>query len=403
MGFRKNLAYSVFAWIILVLAAFAFNYSKAVEEQRQTAFNTARAVIDMIKITRLWNAGHGGVYVMVDEKNQPNPYLRDPLRDIVVNERLQLTKINPAFMTRQISELSSCLSEIEFHLTSLKPINPGNRPDPLERKTLLAFAAGAREKGIFIKRKGKTYCFYMVPLVTREACLRCHAQQGYQVGDIRGGISVRFPFTPERPLLPMLFGYVVVGLVGLLGIFISAGKLKAAYEKLERQAKVDSLTGVLNRYSLLERLPQEYRRCRRYRQPLAVIMADVDDFKLYNDTFGHVAGDQCLRQVAAIIKTSLERAGDFCARYGGEEFIVVLPDTDIDGALHVAEQIRSRVEKAAVSHPRSPFGVVTLSLGVAAATEQQPLSPEELVRRADTALYQAKQEGKNRVRPFSPS
>ncbi len=393
----RKLFYIIGGWLALVAAAFYFNYAKTKRQDQEMAFATAQAVIDMVKLTRQWNAGHGGVYVRVDEHTRPNPYLQVPRRDLMIDGKLTLTKVNPAFMTRQLSALARRQGRLDFRLTSLRPINPQNRPDTLESRFLRDFERGARERGSFFTENGRTYCFYIVPLRTRKVCLQCHARQGYRLGDIRGAISVRFPWSTGKSLPTLLCGYAVIGFFGVFGIIIFGLKLGAAYQKLERQASVDALTGILNRRCLLERLPQEWRRCQRYRQPLAVVMIDIDDFKAYNDAFGHVEGDECLRQVAREINASLARPSDFCARYGGEEFIIVLPDTDRDGARHVAEKIRAQVEKLGRRHPKSPAGVITLSLGVAVSGMPAAVAPEELVKRADAALYRAKRQGKNRV------
>ena len=127
-------------------------------------------------------------------------------------------------------------------------------------------------------------------------------------------------------------------------------------------------------------------------------MCDIDHFKSYNDTYGHNAGDGCLRQVAQAIKNTIERPGDFCARYGGEEFIVLLPHTALDGAIHMAEKIRTNVWNLGLPHVGStPFSAVSLSLGVATTEGNDEISDDELVKQADSALYNAKERGRNRV------
>jgi diguanylate cyclase (GGDEF)-like protein len=126
-------------------------------------------------------------------------------------------------------------------------------------------------------------------------------------------------------------------------------------------------------------------------------MIDIDHFKDFNDAQGHQLGDQCLRRVAHEIREALTRPGDLLARYGGEEFAAILPSTPLRGAEAVAEVLRSRVESMATRHPRSPEGVVTISLGVATAPPGKSSSPEALVAAADEALYRAKRAGRNRA------
>ncbi|OCC16400.1 Two-component response regulator [Dissulfuribacter thermophilus] len=403
MNLKKNIVYAILIWTTLVAVSFTINYLNAIKEQKRIAIETARCVFDIILTTRMWNASHGGVYVVVNDKVKPNPYLKDPMRDLELDNGLKLTKINPALMTRQISEFAKGKEGIVFHITSLRPINPLNKPTPIEERFLKEFEKGVKERGIFIKRDGKTFYLYMAPLITKKTCLKCHARQGYKEGDIRGGISITLPFVMEMPWLPLVLGHIVIWVVVLCGIVIAGNKLNNAYEELRRQAVFDSLTGVPNRNSLFRRLVEEYRRCQRYSQPLSVIMCDVDDFKAYNDVYGHVKGDECLKKVAQTIRSSLKRPGDFCARYGGEEFVVLLPDTSLEGALHVAERIRANVEKMAIPHIKSPIQVVTISLGVAAAECNTSISHYELIKRADIALYLAKQQGKNQIQPYIES
>ena len=127
-------------------------------------------------------------------------------------------------------------------------------------------------------------------------------------------------------------------------------------------------------------------------------MADVDEFKLYNDALGHPEGDRCLAAVAEVLRKSLGRAGDLAARYGGEEFVVLIPGADQVAALAVAEGMRAACQARAIAHPASPVGpCVTLSLGVASCVPSDQTSGAWLVAQADAALYRAKQEGRNRV------
>lgn len=175
-------------------------------------------------------------------------------------------------------------------------------------------------------------------------------------------------------------------------------ELRLANEHLQRLSFVDALTGLANRRRFDEALAQEWRRERRTHTPLALVMADIDAFKRYNDLLGHPEGDRCLAAVAQVFAQAVGRAGDLAARYGGEEFVVLLPGLDREAALRVAEQIRAGCEALAIAHPDSPVAqVVTLSLGVAACVPGAETSAESLVTAADAALYQAKQAGRNRV------
>jgi len=176
-------------------------------------------------------------------------------------------------------------------------------------------------------------------------------------------------------------------------------ELRLANEHLSRLSFADALTGLPNRRRLDEVLDTEWRRAARAQTPLALVIADIDAFKAYNDTLGHPAGDACLVTVAEVIRHTAHRAGDFAARYGGEEFVVLIAGADHAAAMAFAELLRRACEARAIPHPASPQGpVVTLSLGVAACVPQAGDSPAALVAGADAALYRAKQAGRNRVR-----
>lgn len=171
-------------------------------------------------------------------------------------------------------------------------------------------------------------------------------------------------------------------------------------EQLRRLTLIDELTGIGNRRAFDESLRRLHEHSRRFCHPLGLIMADIDRFKAYNDTKGHEAGDDALRAVARILKESV-RTGDLCFRYGGEEFVCLLPETTLDGALIVAERLRDRVRDAGLPHPGNPpFGVVTISAGAYALEPGALITPEELLGRADQAMYEAKRSGRNAVRAW---
>jgi diguanylate cyclase (GGDEF)-like protein/PAS domain S-box-containing protein len=175
-------------------------------------------------------------------------------------------------------------------------------------------------------------------------------------------------------------------------------QLEAANQELQRLACIDGLTQVANRRRFDEYLHTEWRRLAREKKPLSLILCDIDYFKLYNDTYGHLAGDLCLQQVAQVLHQSLKRPADLVARYGGEEFAMILPNTDITGAAFIAETIRRRVRGLEIPHAQSPVSqCVTLSLGVATQIPTTDTSAQALIAAADEALYRAKAEGRDRV------
>lgn len=194
-------------------------------QYRTLAVHTARAISETVTAARDWNAFHGGVYAPAHGRMQPNPYLDLAGRDIHTEAGV-LTKINPAFMTRQLSELLSGKKGVQLRLISDRPINPVNKPDPWERQALQGLAKSGRE-AYAVDEAGAPPAFrYMTALVTRASCLQCHAKQGYKEGDIRGGLSITFSYAPfaaaaqkTRLFAACVHGFLLTGAAALMVMF----------------------------------------------------------------------------------------------------------------------------------------------------------------------------------------
>ncbi|MGX9725816.1 MAG: diguanylate cyclase [Candidatus Electronema sp. VV] len=526
----------------------------------------ARANFNKDMALRAWAAKHGGVYVPAAPDTPPNPYLSHlPERDVLTTSGKRLTLMNPAYMLRQVMNDFSGQYGIRGRITSLRPLNPINAPDPWELRVLRQFEQGETEVSELTEIGGEPYLRYMRAFRTQDDCLKCHRHQGYKQGDVRGGIGVSVPLRPYMEIrqrattvLAVSYGLLwLIGGAGLLGVnrlvrkqillrrgmeaellkekerlelvlegtglglwdwnpqtgqvvfdarwaemlgcepheiapnveswqarvhpddlpacireiqahlagltkyyshihrirhqdgswryildrgrivaWDTAGRplrftgthtdvtrlketenalrektltLKAQAAELERlnsilahQAMYDGLTQIHNRRAFDQRFHDEWLRWRQRGAVFSVLIADIDffkSFKSYNDTYGHLAGNACLRTVALTVQQNAARARDFTARYGGEEFVLLLPGAELAQALRTAEKIRQAVERLGLPHSSSACScVVTLSVGAAAASQLlENAESEALLALADQALYAAKKGGRNRI------
>ena len=230
----------------------------------------ARAHFKNIVLTRRWNANYGGVFVEKKEGVVSNPYLENP--DLEAADGTIYTMKNPALMTREISEYAREEGFFYYHITSLKPLNPDNSPDGFEKKALKSFESGKEE--VFAKedQNSSVYFRYMAPLITEKSCLKCHAKQGYQVGDIRGGISVKFDVSDvEKALqsntyLIIGFGIVTVALfLGLIYFFIIRLMKKLRRVEEERENLIIDLQKAIDEVKTLQGLIPICAKCKKIR------------------------------------------------------------------------------------------------------------------------------------------
>ncbi len=212
-------------WTVAVVSSLVWNYRNEAHSVDGMARQQALAGFNKDVIYRYWNAGHGGVYVPVSESTKPNPYLADvEEREIETPSGRRLTLMNPAYMTRQVHELGLIHFGARGHITSLKPIRPENAPDPWETEALKAFERGEDEAISKVTIDDEPYLRLMRPLSTDEGCLKCHAQQGYRLNDVRGGISIAVPMKPYLAISRKRVGNLMLahgglwslGMVGIL-------------------------------------------------------------------------------------------------------------------------------------------------------------------------------------------
>lgn len=283
----------------------------------------------------------------------------------------------------------ACAAGVVWGLSGILLFHPSSFP----HQVVLAFVLGGMVAGA-------------VPLLSSVS----HAYWCFAI-PVVAPISIRMMMVGDRIHLVMGLLMIIFGLA-MLATSVRVHRLFRDAEKLRRElyssievaqaleylVRLDSLTGIPNRRLFEEELSKEWARAKRDNAPLSLITADIDHFKEYNDHYGHPAGDLCLVEVAQAMYHTLSRPGDVAARIGGEEFAFLLPQTDLSGAISVAEQIRERVLALNLPHEASPVArQVTLSFGVSSFEFASVASPAELIRTSDVALYEAKRCGRNKI------
>lgn len=226
-------------WVAVVAASLVWNWRLVEVSVMALARTQAVSHYEKDLIYRRWVSMQGGVYVPPTEKTPPNPYLVIKDRDITTTTGKILTLVNPAYMTRQVHELAAEQFGVIGHITSLKPLRPENAPDPWERQALLSFETGAKEATGLQTSGAEPYLRFMRPLTTEASCLKCHAIQGYKVGDVRGGISVAVPFSPFRDVADeqhrtLVVGHGAIALLGLMGLWAGGRRLQRSENAMQQ-------------------------------------------------------------------------------------------------------------------------------------------------------------------------
>ena len=398
-------------WALLIILFVTWSQQNINSEAMGLARQEAISNFNKDQAFRIWASEHGGVYVLENERTPANPYLSDvPERDVMTRSGRQLTLMNPAYMLRQMMDEYATLYGVKGRITSLKPLNPDNAPDSWEREALLAFEKGELERLQVTDINGKPYLRLIRPMVTTEGCLKCHHHQGYQVGDIRGGVGVSVP----------LGNYYIIAMQHKISLWLSSGVIwifglvaayffrkrgeEKVYERMEFEAHIwhranfDSLTALSNRDLFHDRLDQAIANAKRNNLKLALLYIDLDRFKDVNDAQGHAKGDLLLQQVANRLNGCV-RDADTVSRLGGDEFTVILSTiADKDAAAVVAAKILDQLS--------TPFELdgfiayISTSIGITLYPDDGT-SSGILLQNADAAMFKAKTEGHHTYRYFT--
>lgn len=387
--------------IVSIFFTFQFNVSNALQSH---LYNQAKAFFSEIVIVRKWVAKHDGVYVPLDKTTGINPYLENIKginKKITCNNRDYILK-NPSLITKELSESTCRTGQVQYKMTSLKPLNPENVPDKFEASALEQFQKGAKEVSIFEHRNDKEQFRYMAPLVVDETCLTCHAQQGYIVGDIRGGISVTLQADDFVLKIRQAKTFMVLGGIGVVVLVITSiwyisrffiRDLQQAQEALTRMASTDFLTGLSNRMTGNQILAKELDRMSRKKTSLCIALIDLDHFKNVNDTYGHNVGDEILKFFSSTLLKSIRKYDTAC-RYGGEEFLVIMPQTSREEAIKIINRILNCLASAPAITSK---GNVYISISSGVVNVQNDETVDACIDRADKLLYRAKEDGRSRV------
>ncbi|WP_293131551.1 diguanylate cyclase [Okeania sp. SIO3I5] len=223
------------------------------------------------------------------------------------------------------------------------------------------------------------------------------------VGVVETGISLQKDLSSNKNQEKKWYSFTAVKLVDGFSVTVrDITENKKQELELKTFASIDGLTGISNRRIFDRSLAKEWQICQREKQPLSLIMIDIDYFKKYNDFYGHQKGDDCLSRVAKALSKTIERPRDIVARYGGEEFAIVLPNTERPGAIAIADRIQQAIRVLRIPHERSEVNtIISLSLGIACVIPTANNSPENLIDMADRAMYKAKQQGRNQAVTYS--
>ncbi|MGD1700365.1 diguanylate cyclase domain-containing protein [Dapis sp. BLCC M229] len=332
---------------------------------------------------------------------------------------------NPATYTIELGERLSDKSEgILFRLYSNYPFPnrqlTGGPQDKFEWDAL-TYLKEHPEASFYRKEQfGDRLSFrYTEAVLMEPSCVACHntlrssPRKDWKVGQVRGIVEITQPvdnltLIAEDGLKIIYTVLMTIIALAISGLILVIGRFRAINQELEQKvlertaalnhlATIDELTQLLNRRHFNLLLQQEWQRMQRQQQPLSLILCDVDHFKKYNDTYGHLAGDNCLRAVAQVLDSSAKRSGEFAARYGGEEFAIVLPGVNCIEATKVATIIMNAIHCLKIPHKTSlNHSYITLSMGIASTIPNDKNSPEQLIKSADIGLYQAKEEGRDR-------
>jgi diguanylate cyclase (GGDEF)-like protein len=425
--------------ILLVTGSIAFslwfNYQNVVAVTNNNILIKVKAINEADLLYEGFLSDLGDLFALSSVKIPPNPNLPKDKQELIARDGTRLTRLNPTYITRLVHEFASGSDGITRKIVNDDPMFPENQADDWETAALLQIEGGMTNEKMEIVRdeRGVAIVRYISPFVVRESCISCHTE--LKAGERHGGISASLSYAPyfesmKKTMVPI--GGVHIAVWILIMMVLSAfsnsivtqlkkknmaedilldttaelnkeialcnefeNELRESRKRFQELAQKDPLTDLSNRRHFFERAITEVKRLQRVGGVLSVAMLDVDHFKVFNDNYGHIAGDNCLRAVSAKI-CEIIREIDIVARYGGEEFILLFPQTSAEHALTVTERLRSELAALPIDFENEQDLYITVSLGFTEVDTDniKDVHPEEVIHNAiheaDLALYYAK-------------
>lgn len=411
----------IFCFTLFILKYISDTKNDYQKFSEKILFEQASTLHNSLMTLKHWNSQKGSIYIKAYEEIDANQFIKDGI--VHTNDKELLIKMNPAWMIRELSEVSNLKQNYYFKITSLSPLNPINKPDKFEKRALEQLNSN-KEENFYTSLEEDKYNF-LGALKVQPSCLSCHNTQNYKVGDIIGGLRVSVPIENYKEnikiiesksnLLNIVTIFTSIIFMGIITYTITSiyarelnilklnktlelkvnqrtKDLTKANKKLLENSITDYLTNLSNRRHFFEVGLKTFHLAKRENIPLSIICVDIDFFKNINDTYGHNIGDEILKFISRIMEKSI-RKSDTLARTGGEEFSILLYNTNENQAFILAEKIRQNIEKASFKDENLEVKV-TISLGISQLSKDDK-DLDSIIKRADKALYMAKEKNRN--------
>ena len=383
--------------VVWTVALSIFFYMDVRNEKKhliEIAQKQAIGAIHEMEEIKEWNTSYDAVYV-VQSRHTPDNLRVNP-GVVTTRDGQRLSQVIFPKMWTQLSSIKLYINEVETHTSSLKAVNPANEPDPWETGGLLSFEDGARSyKSFETTDDGRRVFKYMQPIYVEESCLNCHAVQGYELGDVRAGITAIIPVdklmeNSNKHIWQVGAILVILAALGVgVAVIVERQHLtdQVHIDQLNEMAIADELTGLNNRRGFLSLAQQQLKYAERSDQKATLLFVDLNRFKEINDLYGHKEGDAVLVRLAGIL-TATFRGSDIVARFGGDEFVVLALDTAESSDRIMIDRLEAHINE---DNARSdaPYEL-SLSIGTAEFDPTQPKMLELIILEADEKMYEDK-------------